>query len=118
MILSSQHRAERAGRAAKTTQGRRRERERVVWWSTAVLLGIPLLFVAVWFRMQVSNELRLRDDLVAERGRLTRAVGELTGERTRLSTWASIGGRARGIGLRPPRTSEVLWVRVGNERGG
>lgn len=89
-----------------------------MWWTTAVLLGIPLLFVAVWFRMQVSNELRLRDDLVAERNRLERAVTELTGERTRLSTWASIGTRARRIGFRPPKTSEVLWVRVGNERGG
>jgi hypothetical protein len=118
MILASQHRAERAGRAAKTGLRRRRERERVVWWATAVLLAIPLLFAAVWFRVQVGDELRLRDDLVAERERLERAVGELAGERTRLSTWASIGGRARGIGLRPPRTSEVLWVRVGNERGG
>jgi len=117
-MTSSQNRAERAGRAAKATLRRRRERGRVVWWTTGVLLGIPLLFAAVWFRVSVSNELRLRDDLIAERNRLERAVIELAGERTRLSTWASIGTRARRIGFRPPKTSEVLWVRVGNERGG
>ena len=118
MMVSNQGRAERAGRAAKTKLRRRRERGRVVWWTTAVLLGIPLLFVAVWLRMKVSNELRFRDDLIAERNRLERAVTELAGERTRLSTWASIGSRARLIGLRPPKTSEVLWVPVVNEGEG
>jgi hypothetical protein len=116
-MSSNLRRAERAGQAAKTTMRRRRERERVVWWTTAVLFGIPLLFVAVWFRMEVSTELRVRDDLIAERRRLERAVAELSGEKTRLSTWESIGARAHRAGLRPPNTSEVLWVRVGNERG-
>ena len=118
MRLTNQHRAERAGRAAKTALRRRRERGRVAWWTAAVLFGIPLLFVAVWFRMEVSNQLRIRDDLLAKRESLERAVTELDGERTRLCTWASIGARARDIGLRPPQTSEVLWVRVGHERGG
>ena len=89
----------------------------MVWWTGFVLLGIPLLFAAVWFRMKVSTELRLRDDLLAERKRLERAVTELAGERTRLSTWASIGTRAGGLGLRPPRTSEVVWIRVVNGQG-
>jgi hypothetical protein len=87
----------------------------VVGWAVAVLLGIPLLFAAVWERMKVSEGLRIQDDLLAERERLEHSILELTGEKNRLSTWASIGDRARAIGLRPPTTSEVLWIEVKQE---
>jgi hypothetical protein len=104
--------AERAGRAAKTAHGLRRERGRVVGWAVAVLLGLPLLFAAVWLRDAVSRELRERDELYAERERLDHSLLELSGERTRLSTWASIGKRSEKIGLRPPGASEVVWIPV------
>ena len=62
--------------------------------------------------MKVSEELRWQDDLLAERERLEHSILELSGQKERLSTWASIGDRALAYGLRPPTTSEVLWVGV------
>lgn len=105
-------RAERAGQAAKTAQRRRRERERAVGWATSVLLGVPLLFAAVWCHMEVSQELRARDDLRARRHTLSRALVELEGHRTRLMTWPVLGKAAEAYGLREPRAADVVWVPV------
>jgi hypothetical protein len=112
---STTDRAERAGRAAKTSQRRRRERERVVGLATTALLGVPLLFAAVWCRMEVSQELRRRDDRLAKQCTLERSLVELQGERTRLMTWPYLGMQAKGIGLREPSAAEVMWVPVRGE---
>ena len=102
--------AERAGRAAKAAQRRRRERERVVGWSAAALLGLPLLFAAVWLRMQVCEELRHRDELLAQRDLLQHQSLKLAGEKSRLSTWETIESEALQAGLRSPASEEVVWV--------
>ena len=81
-------------------------------WAATLFLGIPLLFAAVWARSEVLTELGIRDELLAERERLEHSLLELRGERTRLSTWGSIGSRAREMGLRPPFADEVVWVQV------
>jgi hypothetical protein len=104
--------AERAGTAAKTAARLRRERGRVAGWAAAVLCGIPLLFAAVWVRHEIGEALRARDELLAERERIDHSLLTLEGERTKLSTWGVIGERATRLGLRPPRASEVVWVRV------
>lgn len=108
--------AERAGRAAKTALRRRLERKRVVGWAAAALLGIPLLFAAVWCRLAVSQELVQRDDLIARAETLERTNVRLTGEKTRLATWASLQPRARDLGLRSPGPSEVEWVSRSGQR--
>jgi hypothetical protein len=105
-----ENRAERAGRAAKTALRRRRERKRVVGWAAATLLGIPLLFAAVWCRLEVSRALSQRDELLARKELLEHSVLRLSGEKTRLVTWASLSVRAGQLGLRAPRSSEVLWI--------
>jgi len=105
-------RAERAGQAAKTAQRRRREREKAVGMATAVLFGVPLLFAAVWCHMEVSQELRARDDLRARRHTLSRALVELDGRRTTLMTWPYLGRAAEAFGLREPRAADVVWVPV------
>lgn len=104
------NRAERAGRAAKTALRRRRERKRVVGWAAATLLGIPLLFAAVWCRLEVSRALGRRDELLAQKELLEHSVVRLEGEKTRLATWESLSGRAAQLGLRAPRSSEVVWI--------
>ncbi len=113
-VATSVDRAERAGRAAKTAQRRRRERERVVGLATTALLGIPLLFAAVWCRMEIQERLRERDDLLAQRQTLERSLMKLEGERTRLLTWAHLGKRAKELGLREPTPKEVMWIPVEN----
>lgn len=110
--LETADRAERAGRAAKTAQRRRRDRERAVDVATATLLGIPLLFAAVWCRMEVSKELHTRDGLLARSVELERSVIVLDGERTRLMTWSHLGEKAGSLGLREPAASDVVWVPV------
>jgi hypothetical protein len=83
-----------------------------VGWTAAALLGIPLLFAAVWCRLELSRVLARRDDLLARREALAQAEVRLAGEKTRLATWESLGPRAAALGLRIPRSSEVLWVPV------
>ncbi|GJM44604.1 MAG: hypothetical protein DHS20C21_14460 [Gemmatimonadota bacterium] len=112
MTSTQGSRAERAGRAAKTAQRRRRDREKVVGLATAALLGIPLLFAAVWCRMEVSSELRDRDDLLARQHTLQRSILELDGERTRLMTWSHLGEQAKKLGLREPTATDVMWVQI------
>jgi hypothetical protein len=110
-------RAERAGRAAKTASLRRRKRERMVGWTAGALVAVPLLFGAVWARIAVSEELKRRDDLRAERLKLERSSLELEGRLAKLSTWESVAPRARRIGLRPPQAREVVWVSVPDRKG-
>ncbi len=109
--------AERAGRAAKTASRRRKKRERVVGVTAAALVLVPLLFAAVWVRMEISGSLRHRDDLLAERRKLDRSLLDLAGRKARLSTWESVAPRARGIGLRAPEADEVVWVSVPDRKG-
>ena len=116
MTTFEDNRAERAGRAAKTALRRRRERRRLVGWSATAVLGIPLLFAAVWCRLEVSRLLAHRDDLLAQREALAQAEVRLAGEKTRLATWESLGPRARALGLRVPRSTEVVWVPRGKGR--
>jgi hypothetical protein len=116
MTAPAENRAERAGRAAKTALRRRRERRRVVGWTAAALLGIPLLFAAVWCRLEVSRALAQRDDLLAQRESLVQAHLRLDGEKTRLATWESLGPRAMALGLRTPHAADVLWVPRGKRR--
>ena len=85
-------------------------------WSAAALLGIPLLFAAVWCRLEVSKALAQRDGLLAQRDQLLQSQMRLTAEKTRLATWASLGPRASELGLRPPRPEQVRWV-ARRERG-
>ncbi|HET9887780.1 MAG TPA: hypothetical protein VFR10_09715, partial [bacterium] len=54
--------AERAGVAAKTARRRRWERRQWVGKSAAILFGLPVLFLAVWIRVGVSDSLRTHDD--------------------------------------------------------
>jgi hypothetical protein len=86
--------------------------------AASIGLGVPLLFAAVWVRMAVTDRLKECDDLLAERERLQHALLLLEGEKAHLSTWASVGPRARRIGLRPPESAEVLWVAVAPPRVG
>lgn len=111
--------AERAGVAAKTARRRRWERRQWVGKSAAIFLGLPLLFAAVWVRVLVSDTLRTRDQLVAEKERLERGLLENSGRKVRLSTWSTIEEGAKSMGLRSPRPSEVYWVpvRKGGNRG-
>lgn len=104
--------AERAGRAAKTAWRRRKKRGRVVGWSVGALVAVPLLFAAVWVRIEMSDRLEARDELLAERDRLERTVLDLTGRRARLSTWSSIFPKAERLGLRAPRVDDVVWIPV------
>jgi len=83
--------------------------------ATTALLGVPLLFAAVWCRMEVSQELRHRDDLLARKRALARTFLELDGERTRLMTWPYLGAQAEALGLREPAAAEVIWVPVEGE---
>jgi hypothetical protein len=115
-VSVEENRAEKAGRAAKTALRRRRERKRIVGWTAGMLLGIPLLFGAVWSRLEVSRALSQRDELLARRETLTQSVVRLTGEKTRLATWESLSVRAAKLGLRAPRSSEVLWIDRGKGR--
>lgn len=109
--------AERAGVAAKTERRRRRERRRILGRSAAIFFGLPMLFFAVWVRVAVSDALRTRDNLVAEKEKLERSLLESSGKKLRLSSWPTIEARATAMGLRAPRPSEVLWVPV-KKRGG
>jgi hypothetical protein len=84
----------------------------VVGLATTALLGIPLLFAAVWCHMEVQEQLRERDDRVAQRESLERSLMKLEGDRTRLLTWAHLGKRAKELGLREPTPSEVIWIPV------
>ncbi len=104
--------AERAGVAAKTARRRRWERRQWMGMSAAVFLGLPLLFAAVWVRVSVSDALRTRDDLVAEKERLERTLIESSGTKLRLSAWPTIEERARSLGFRAPRPAEVIWIPV------
>ncbi len=104
--------AERAGRAAKTAWRRRKKRGRVVGWTVGALVAVPLLFAAVWVRIEMSDRLKARDELLAEQDRLERMVLDLTGRRVRLSTWNSISPKAERLGLRAPCVDEVVWIRV------
>ena len=79
-------------------------------WSAAALLGIPLLFAAVWCRLTVSQALAQRDDLIARAEILHQAQVRLTGEETRQTTWSSLQPRAASLGLRAPRPAEVEWI--------
>ena len=93
----------------------------MVGWTAAALLGLPLLFVAVWTRMEVTRELRTQDDLVAEAESLERSVLEMSWKRERLVSWENVEERAEDLGLRPPGPQQVVWVRVENRssrRGG
>ena len=110
--MTDMNRAERAGQAAKAARRRRRERERVVGWTAAALLGLPLLFAAVWCRMEVCEELRRRDDLLARQDESLHATLKLTGQKSRLSIWENLEPRARALGLREPHSSEVVWVPI------
>jgi hypothetical protein len=78
-------------------------------WSAA-LLGIPLLFGAVWARVAITDELREHDRLVEKRKTVDRSVQELTGTRQRLRTWKHLASRARSLGLRAPEPQEVVWI--------
>ncbi len=109
--------AERAAVAAKTARRRRFERRQLLGKSAAIFFGLPILFVAVWVRVSVSDALRTRDNLTAEKERLERSLLESSGTKVRLSSWPTIEARASGLGLRAPRPSEVLWVPV-KKRGG
>ena len=109
--------AERAGRAAKAAWRRRKKRGRVVEWTVGAMVGVPLLFAAVWVRIEMSESLRARDRLLAERDRLERTMLELEAKRARLSTWDSIVAKAGRLGLRPPAVDEVLWVPVPESAG-
>lgn len=84
----------------------------MVGLATTALLGVPLLFAAVWCRMEVSQELCRRDDLLARQRTLSRTLLELEGQRTKLMTWPYLGRQAEGIGLREPVAAEVVWVEV------
>jgi hypothetical protein len=91
---------------------RRRERGRVVGIAASALVAVPLLFAAVWVRVEVTEGLKAADDLRAERTRLEREVLELGGRLARLATWDRVEPRARRLGLRPPEVDEVMWVSV------
>ncbi len=116
MSVQEANGAERAGRAAKTALRRRRDRRRVVGWSAAALVGIPLLFAAVWCRLAVSQSLVQRDDLIARAESLEQIHVRLTGEKSRLATWAALQPRARELGLRAPRPAEVEWISRSGQR--
>jgi hypothetical protein len=88
-----------------------------VGWTAVALLGIPLLFVAVWCRLETSRALAHRDDLLAQREELQHSLLRLSGEKTRLATWESLAPRASALGLRAPRPSEVQWLAVRPMRG-
>jgi len=79
---------------------------------TAAALGLPLLFAAVWCRMEVCEELRLRDELLARRDASVSASLKLTGRKSRLSIWENLGPRARALGLNEPSSSQVVWVAI------
>lgn len=79
------------------------------WWSAA-LLGIPLLFGAVWARVAISDALREQDRLLARKRALDRSLQELTGTRQHLTTWPSLVNRAHSLGLRAPEPQEVVWI--------
>ena len=85
-------------------------------WSAAALLGIPLLFAAVWCRLAVSQALVQRDDLIARAEILEQTRVRLTGEKSRLATWASLQPRARELGLRAPTPVEVEWISRSGQR--
>jgi hypothetical protein len=104
--------AERAGVAAKTARRRRWERRKWVGKSAAIVFGLPLLFLAVWIRVGVSDALRTHDNLVAEKERLERSLLEGSGTKVRLSSWPTIEKRAKEMGLRAPRPAEVVWIPV------
>lgn len=86
-------------------------------WAAVALLGIPLLFAAVWCRLETSRALSRRDDLLAQREELQHSVIRLAGAKTRLATWESLAPRASELGLRAPRPAEVQWVPVRAVRG-
>jgi hypothetical protein len=79
------------------------------WWSAA-LVGIPLLFGAVWARVAISDALREHDRLLERRKELDRSVQGLTGEHQRLTTWPNLANRAHSLGLRAPEPQEVVWI--------
>ncbi|MEZ5066664.1 MAG: hypothetical protein R3B81_18215 [bacterium] len=108
--MTETNRAERAGEAAKVARRHRRERKRVLGWTAAALLGFPLLFAAVWCRMEVCEELRRQDELLARRDALQHARWKLTGEKSRLSTWEELEPRAKALGLREPKSQQVVWI--------
>jgi hypothetical protein len=110
--MAERNRAEKAGRVAKASLKRRKDRERTVGWVAAAFLGLPLLFAAVWCRMEVTEELRRRDDLLARRDAVTHARLKLTGEKSRLSTWEHLERRATALGLHEPSSSQVVWVAI------
>jgi hypothetical protein len=85
----------------------------VVGLAGAIVLAIPLLFAAVWTRNEVSEGLRARDALYAERDSLETRVMLLSWKEQRLSGWEELQRRLGPTGLRPPTRSEVVWVDVG-----
>ena len=85
-------------------------------WSAAAILGIPLLFAAVWCRLTVSQALAHRDDLIARAEVLKQTQVRLEGEQTRQATWSSLSPKAASLGLRAPRPAEVEWISRSGKR--
>jgi hypothetical protein len=62
--------------------------------------------------VSVSDALRTRDNLLAEKEQLERSLLEGSGQKVRLSSWPTIENQAKSMGLRAPRPKEVVWIPV------